>query len=263
VPGLPGILIGHNARIAWSLTDTQNQATMFYDEKTRPGEYYWDGAWRKLQVVHYTIAVRGAATRHLTVDITVHGPIMTQAGQTTSIDWMGNVPSPDLQAMLTVNQAASFSQFKAVLAGWYAPTQNFVYADATGNIGAISAGYYPQVGAGCQPWLPITPGHLERHHGGRFGGGLGLVDILARLPVRGVPALVEPGQGAHRPGSRRPGGLGAASANEAPTGSANSGSPVRGPGALCRGRRARPPPAAPRAARPSAPCGHAARSCGG
>src|SRR6202044_333520 len=74
VPGLPGILIGHNARIAWSLTDTQDQATMFYDEKTRPGEYYWDGAWRKLQVVHYTIGVRGAATRHLTVDITVHGP---------------------------------------------------------------------------------------------------------------------------------------------------------------------------------------------
>ena len=46
--------------------------------------------------------------------------------------------------MLAVNTAASFSQFKAALAGWYAPTQNFVYADAAGNIGAISAGYYPR-----------------------------------------------------------------------------------------------------------------------
>ena len=82
-----------------------------------------------MQVVHYTIGVRGAATRPLTVDITVHGPIMTQAGQTTSVDWMGNVPSPDLAAILAVDQAASFSQFKAALAGWYAPTQNFVYAD--------------------------------------------------------------------------------------------------------------------------------------
>ena len=99
VPGLPGILIGHNARIAWSLTDTQNQATLFYAEKTRPGQYYWRGAWRPMQVVHYTIGVRGAATRQLTVDITVHGPIMTQAGQTTSVDWMGNVPSPDLAAI--------------------------------------------------------------------------------------------------------------------------------------------------------------------
>src|ERR1035437_9435696 len=73
-----------------------------------------------MQVVQYTIPVRGAATSRLTVDLTGHGPIMTQAGQNTSVDWMGNVPSPDLAAMLAVNQAASFSQFKAVLAGWYA-----------------------------------------------------------------------------------------------------------------------------------------------
>jgi penicillin G amidase len=178
VPGLPGILIGHNARIAWSLTDTQNQATMFYTEKTRPGQYYWDGKWRPMQVVHYTIPVRGAATRHLTVDLTVHGPIMTQAGQTTSVDWMGNVASPDLQAMLTVNQATSFSQFKAALASWYAPTQNFVYADADGNIGAISAGYYPQVGAGCQPWLPMS--------------GTGACDVTGVIPYAAEPQAYDP-----------------------------------------------------------------------
>jgi penicillin G amidase len=178
VPGLPGILIGHNDRIAWSLTDTQNQATLFYDEKTRPGEYFWDGAWRKLQVVRYTIPVRGAATRHLTVDLTVHGPIMTHAGQTTSVDWMGNVGSPDLAALLAVNQAATFGQFKAALASWYAPTQNFVYADAAGNIGAISAGYYPQVGAGCQPWLPMS--------------GTGACDIKGVIPYSAEPQVYDP-----------------------------------------------------------------------
>jgi penicillin G amidase len=129
-------------------------------------------------VVHYTIPVRGAATRHLTVDITVHGPIMTQAGQTTSVDWMGNVPSPDLQALLTVDQAASFSQFKAALATWYAPTQNFVYADANGNIGAISPGYYPQVGAGCQPWLPMS--------------GTGGCDVTGVIPYAAEPQAYDP-----------------------------------------------------------------------
>jgi penicillin amidase len=178
VPGLPGILIGHNARIAWSLTDTQNQATLFYAEKTRPGQYYWRGAWRPMQVVHYTIPVRGAATSQLTVDITMHGPIMTQAGQTTSVDWMGNVPSPDLAAMLAVDQAASFSQFKAALAGWYAPTQNFVYADTVGNIGAISAGYYPEVGTGCQPWLPMT--------------GTGACDVTGVIPYPAEPQVYDP-----------------------------------------------------------------------
>jgi penicillin amidase len=178
VPGLPGVLIGHNTHIAWSLTDTQNQATLFYTEKTRPGQYYWDDKWRKMRVVHYTIPVRGAATRHLTVDITVHGPIMTQAGQTTSVDWMGNVSSPDLQALLTVDQAASFSQFKAALATWYAPTQNFVYADANGNIGAISPGYYPQVGAGCQPWLPMS--------------GTGGCDVTGVIPYAAEPQAYDP-----------------------------------------------------------------------
>jgi len=182
VPGLPGILIGHNARIAWSLTDTQNQATLFYAEKTRPGQYYWHGAWRPMRVVHYTIGVRGAATRQLTVDITVHGPIMTQAGQTTSVDWMGNVPSPDLAAVLGVDQAASFSQFKAALAGWYAPTQNFVYADKAGNIGAISAGYYPQVGPwneqSCQPWLPMS--------------GTGGCDVTGVIPYPAEPQAYDP-----------------------------------------------------------------------
>ena len=178
VPGLPAILIGHNAHIAWSLTDTQNQATFFYDERTKGNQYYWDGKWRPVQVLHYDIKVRGAAAVHLTVDLTVHGPIMTQAGQTTSVDWMGNVPSPDLQAMLTVDKSSDFAQFKAALAGWHAPSQNFVYADAAGNIGAISAGYYPQVAAACQPWLPMP--------------GTGACDIKGVIAYAAIPQVYDP-----------------------------------------------------------------------
>jgi len=108
----------------------------------------------------------------------VHGPIMTQAGQTTSVDWMGNVPSPDLAVMFSVDQATNFSQFKAALADWYAPSQNFVYADAAGNIGAISAGYYPQVSAGCQPWLPMP--------------GTGGCDVTGVIPYPAVPQAYDP-----------------------------------------------------------------------
>ncbi|HEY6312412.1 MAG TPA: penicillin acylase family protein [Streptosporangiaceae bacterium] len=178
VPGLPAILIGHNAHIAWSLTDTQNQATLFYEEKTRGNEYYWNGAWRPMRVVHYQIPVRGEATVPLTVDLTVHGPIMTQAGQTTSVDWMGNVASPDLASMFAVYHATTFAQFKAALATWYAPTQNFVYADAAGNIGAISAGYYPQVSPACQPWLPMP--------------GTGGCDVTGVIPYAAEPQVYDP-----------------------------------------------------------------------
>jgi penicillin amidase len=180
VPGLPGVLIGHNAHIAWSLTDVQNQATLFYTEQTsksRPGQYFWRGAWRRMRQVRYTIPVRGGPPVPLTVDITVHGPVMTQVGQTTSVDWMGNIPSPDLAVMLAAAKAHDFTQFRAALAGWLAPSQNFVYADDHGNIGAISAGYYPLVRHG-DPWLPMP--------------GTGADDVAGVIPYPAVPQVYDP-----------------------------------------------------------------------
>ena len=178
VPGVPGVLLGHNAHIAWSLTDTQNSATFYYTEQVRGSQYYWDGAWRPLTVVHYSIPVRGGATRQLTVDITAQGPIISQAGQVMAVDWMGNAPSGDVGALLGVNTASSFTQFKAALAGWHAPTQNFVYADTAGHIGVIAPGYYPQVPAGCQPWRPMP--------------GTGACDVDGVIPYQAVPQAYDP-----------------------------------------------------------------------
>jgi penicillin amidase len=200
VPGVPGVLLGHNSHIAWSLTNTQNQAAFYYAEKTRGDEYYWDGAWRKMTVEHYTIPVRGAATAHLAVDITEQGPIMTQAGQKMAVDWMGNVPSDDLGALLGINTASDWSQFKAALSVWRAPAQNFTYADndptsapapnsirastsapasgQAGNIGVYAAGYYPQVPSGCQPWLPMS--------------GTGACDVDGVIPYNAIPQVYDP-----------------------------------------------------------------------
>jgi penicillin G amidase len=178
LPGVPGILLGHNSHIAWSLTDTQNSATFYYKEQVRGSRYYWNGAWRPLTVVHYSIPVRGGATRQLTVDITAQGPIISQAGQTMAVDWMGNVPSDDVTALYAVNTASSYAQFKAALAGWRAPTQNFVYADTSGNIGVIAPGYYPQVPSGCQPALPMP--------------GTGACDITGVIPYQAVPQAYNP-----------------------------------------------------------------------
>ena len=113
----------------------------------------------------------------LTVDITVHGPVMTQAGQTTAVDWMGNIASPDIAVMFGVSKAHNFAQFRAALAGWRAPSQNFVYADDHGNIGAISAGYYPLVRHG-DPWLPLP--------------GTGADDVAGIIPYRAVPQVYDP-----------------------------------------------------------------------
>jgi penicillin amidase len=180
VPGVPAILIGHNSAIAWSLTDTQSQATMFYTEQTTPalpGEYFWDGQWRHMRVVHYTIPVRGAAPRQIYVPLTVHGPVLTQAGQTVAVSWMGALGSPDVAAMLGLDRATDFGQFRAALADWRSPALTFVYADNHGNIGAISAGYYPQVRNG-DPWLPLL--------------GTGVDDVAGAIPYAAVPEVYDP-----------------------------------------------------------------------
>jgi penicillin G amidase len=180
VPGLPGVLIGHNAHIAWSITDAQNQSTLFYDEQTsasRPGEYFWDGRWRRMRILHYQIPVRGGGTQQLTVDVTVHGPVLTQAGQTVAVDWMGALGSPDLAAMLGVDKASDFTEFRSALAEWRSPTLNFVYADDHGNIGAIAPGYYPLVRHG-DPWLPLP--------------GTGADDVAGAIPYAAVPHVYDP-----------------------------------------------------------------------
>ncbi|QQE77502.1 penicillin acylase family protein [Alicyclobacillus sp. SO9] len=180
IPGIPVILIGRNRSIAWSLTNVQNQATFYYREKTsklHPNSYFWNGKWRKMEHASYTIPVKGRKSVKLDVKLTVHGPIMTQSGQTLSVDWMGDLPSPDLNALLNVVKATNFAQFKAALKDWHAPSQNFVYADKKGNIGMISAGYYPQVKSG-QPWLPMS--------------GTGASDIVGTIPYKDVPQVYDP-----------------------------------------------------------------------
>src|SRR5215468_10550595 len=79
--------------------------------------------------------------------------------------------------MLALDRAADFGQFRAALADWRSPALTFVYADGHGNIGAISAGYYPQVRHG-DPWLPLP--------------GTGADDVAGVIPYAAVPQVYDP-----------------------------------------------------------------------
>ena len=180
IPGTPVVLIGHNEHIAWSLTDAQNQQTFFYQEhedSTHSGQYLWNGTWRRYQTVNYDVPVAGAPTQHLAVKLSVHGPVISERGQTTSVWWAGNVTSQDLRVLLDIDRSRSWQEFRDALRGWYSPTHNFVYADERGNIGLISAGYYPQVAKG-RPWLPMP--------------GTGEYDIIGTIPFDDIPQAYNP-----------------------------------------------------------------------
>lgn len=180
IPGLPIIVIGRNDQISWSLTNTQNEATLYYQEKTdarHPDEYFWQGQWHRMTSIEYAIPVKGRGPVAFSVHTTVHGPVITQAGQTLSVDWMGALPSADLDALLGVVKATNFTQFRNALRVWHAPSQNFIYADHNGHIGLISAGYYPIVRHG-QPWLPLS--------------GTGADDVVGTIPFDAIPQVYDP-----------------------------------------------------------------------
>ncbi len=180
VPGLPGILIGRNQTIAWSLTDSQDQAAFFYQEvtsKARPNEYFWRGKWYQMKIYHYAIKEKGGGSVPYTVKVTVHGPLLTQNGMALSVDWMGALPTNDLGAMFGVYQSTSYSQFRNALRGWKAPTLNFIYGDKSGNVGIISAGVYGVTKAS-RPWLPMS--------------GSGGSDIIGAIPFSENPQTYDP-----------------------------------------------------------------------
>ena len=183
IPGTPVVLIGHNRHISWSLTDAQNQQTFFYNERedsAHPNQYFWQGAWHAYETVSYDIPVLGSSPDHLTVKLSVHGPAISERGLTTTVWWAGNLPSQDLGVLLRIGQASDFTGFRDALRDWYSPTHNFVYADDQGNIGLISAGYYPQVAKG-QPWLPLP--------------GTGEYDVTGTIPYDDIPQIYDPPSG--------------------------------------------------------------------
>jgi penicillin amidase len=183
LPGLPGIEIGRNNRIAWTLTGAHGQSALYYVEKTsrsRPADYFWRGQWRPMRLVRYTVPVRGGPSKHLTVELTVHGPLLTKPGPSTraiSVQWTGNGGSPDVAALAGIGAAANFTQFHAALAPWRSPAATFVYADRSGNIGALTAGGFPVVANG-SPWLPMP--------------GTGASDAAGLIPYAALPLSYNP-----------------------------------------------------------------------
>jgi len=92
--GIPGVIIGHNARIAWGLTNLGPDVTDLYLEKI-DGERYFDGTgWRDLASRQEVIKVAGGAPVSIEVRATRHGPLLSDR----SADLLGIATRPPVDA---------------------------------------------------------------------------------------------------------------------------------------------------------------------
>lgn len=150
LPGLPGVEIGHNAKIAWAVTNARPDVQdLFIETLNADGtQYQFKDEWRDIIFRKEVIQVKDAASITMNVRSTHHGPIITDATpdsqQHLALRWTGlDQGRPLVKAILDLNRAANWDEFRAALSLWQLPGMNFVYADTAGNIGFQMSGAVP------------------------------------------------------------------------------------------------------------------------
>ena len=157
----PGIIIGHNNDIAWAVTNLYFDVADHYKIKVNPDnpiQYEWNGAWRDMTVRNETINFGdGATPMVIRVRETHIGPIINdnmfdkETGvfhafnnkDPLALRWTALEPSRLALAVLNLNTARNWDEFRNALKLWDIPSQNVIFADILGNIGYQSPGKVP------------------------------------------------------------------------------------------------------------------------
>ena len=159
LPFAPGIVVGHNDRIAWGVTDTESDVSDLYLERLSEdglsAEY--QGGWEPVKLREETITIRDGEPEVMQVKETRHGPILDsyligiadpasiEGGirHTYALRWVAEQAAVQPSSLTRINCAGDWDSFRAALVGWECPGLNFVYADIDGNIGYQLWGRHP------------------------------------------------------------------------------------------------------------------------
>jgi penicillin G amidase len=159
--GVPGVVIGHNDRIAWGFTNLGPDVADLYLERVDGDQYEVDGRRRDLEKRQETIRVAGGDPVTITVRTSRHGPLLSDVSselrdlagsQAVALRWTALDAGRTAEAIFRLNTARNWSEFQAAAAFFEVPAQNIVYADVDGNIGYQTPGRIPVRGKGDGKW---------------------------------------------------------------------------------------------------------------
>ena len=190
LPGLPLVVIGHNERIAWGMTNTGPDVQDLYVERFNPQDpkQYWHvNEWVQVEEREETIKIRGKQDYRLAVRATNHGPIISplipqeSGGREIALRWTALDSGALRFTFLNLDGAQNWEQFTRALRDWAGPEQNFVYADVDGNIGYYAPARIPirKQGDGSVP-VP---------------GDTGEYDWIGYVPFENLPHAYNPAAG--------------------------------------------------------------------
>ncbi|MBP6901103.1 MAG: penicillin acylase family protein [Burkholderiaceae bacterium] len=205
MPGLPSLVMGQNASLAWGLTNTGPDVQDSYLEQINPADpsqYRTPEGWAPFETRQETIKVKGKPAVQLSVRATRHGPVISDAGAATgateealgprsapthvlALRWTGLDADADIVGTaLKMAGAATVEQFIQASRTWVAPMQNMAVADAAGAIALVSPGRVPKRRADNDlQGLAPAPGWDARY------------DWDGYLPVDELPQVRNPARG--------------------------------------------------------------------
>ena len=207
--GVPGVIIGHNADIAWGFTNLGPDVTDLYVEQVRDGEWFRDGSWQPLTTRTETIEVAGADDETIEVRATAHGPLLSdvsddledvadkasldlqsdRTGVSTDEDyalalqWTALEPGRTADAILALDTAGDWDEFREAASQFEVPAQNLVYADREGHIGYQAPGRIPIRKSGNDGTMPAAGWLPENDWTGDY------------VPFDGLPRVLDPDDG--------------------------------------------------------------------
>ncbi|WP_248580373.1 penicillin acylase family protein [Nocardioides sp. InS609-2] len=207
--GVPGVIIGHNADIAWGFTNLGPDVSDLYLEQVRGTEWKYDGDWLPLEERTETIKVHGGDDFTFHVRSTDHGPLLSDVsseissvganappdpddpeatadrgnGYAVALQWTALQPSPTADAILGLNRASDWPSFREAASKFDVPAQNMVYADREGHIGYQAPGRVPIRKSGNDGRQPAAGWQPENDWTGDF------------VPFTALPSVLDPDEG--------------------------------------------------------------------
>jgi penicillin G amidase len=198
--GVPGVVIGHNERIAWGFTNLGPDVTDLYLEQIDGDDYLVGEDMVPLETREETIDVAGGDPVTVTVRSTRHGPLLSdhddelrRVGSDAPVDpdgpsrgdgygvalrWTALEPGRTADALFQLNTATDWNSFREAASLFEVPAQNMVYADVDGTIGYQSPGTIPIRRSGDGRW-PV-PGWTETY------------EWVGYIPFEALPSVQEP-----------------------------------------------------------------------
>lgn len=172
--GVPGVVIGHNDKIAWGFTNVGPDVMDLYIEKVNPdnpNQYEVNGEWVDFTTREETLQIAGGETMTIAIRSTRHGPVISETfgslkdegdpedkefvpfkdrsgvelpeHYVIALQWTALTPSTPFEAIWGFNKAQNWDEFREAASNFHVPAQNLLYADVEGNIAYQMPGDIP------------------------------------------------------------------------------------------------------------------------